>query len=125
MDRCVRNEVAHQRLWFEMKVLRQYYTIFVASLNHVRDVGYLIAFNTRRIASFGGHDDVHLHELSVRFFNSYLRAAINERDLRTAYYVMHHYRQLAEEALGKGDPARVVRIAEHLRFYGLLALIRE
>jgi hypothetical protein len=121
MDPIALEEVSEKRLWFEMKVLRQYHTIFVTALNRVRDVCYLIALDTRRIARGTGRDHPELCELAIRFFNSYLRAAINARDLRTGYYVTHHYRQLAEDLLAIGDGERVVRIAQHLRFYGQLA----
>jgi len=113
-----RDEVADHKLWMEMKILRQYYTIFVESVNCVRDVGYLVALNTRRIATMRLEPE--LCGLAVRFFNSYLRAAINAKDLRTAYYVLHHYRQLGEESLDGLGSCDVVNIANHLRFYGQL-----
>ena len=58
----------------------------------------------------------------TRFFNSYLRAAVNAHDLRSAYYVLDQYRLLGEATLAAGDTRRTLEIAGHLRFYGLLAL---
>ena len=34
--------------------------------------------------------------LAVKFMNTYLRATLNARDVRTAYNVLNQYRQLAE-----------------------------
>ncbi len=121
MAPVVLREILGQKIWFEMKVLRQYASLFTDAVNRVRDVSHLIAVNTRRIAADAHCDHPELFDLSVRFFNSYLRAGINARDPRTAYYVLHQYRQLAEVALEAGDAERGVRIAEHLRFYGQLA----
>ena len=45
--------------------------------------------------------------LCIQFFNSYLRAAINGRDLRLAYYVLDRYRQLAEDP-ARAEPMRLV-----------------
>ena len=39
-------------------------------------------------------------ELAIKFFNTYLRAAINGGDVRTAYSVIHQYRMLAQSLLG-------------------------
>jgi hypothetical protein len=121
MAPVVLEEILEQRIWFEMKVLRQFHTLFVESVNRMRDVSYLIALDTRRIAAAALRDHLELFDLAIRFFNSYLRAAINAKDPRTAYYVLHQYRQLAEEALEVRDAERVVTVAEHLRFYGQLA----
>jgi hypothetical protein len=107
--------------WFEMKLLRQYHAIYCEALHRGRDVAHLIALDTRRIASELSTPSEPLFELCVRFFNSYLRAAINANDVRTAYYVIHQYRQLAEDTLGADDEAAVGEIAVHLRYYGLLA----
>lgn len=122
MNPTLREDLTQRRLWLEMKVLRQYHTLYSAALNRMRDIAYLISLNTHRVGTAaleGGHPA--LFDLAVRFFNSYLRAAINANDVRTGYYVLHHYRLLAEEAIGAGEGARAVRIATHLRYYGQIA----
>lgn len=107
--------------WFEMKVLRQYLAIYGEALHRERDVAHLIALDTRRIASELATPSTPLFEICVRFFNSYLRAAINASDVRTAYYVIHQYRQLAEDTLSSHDEEAAHEIAVHMRYYGLLA----
>lgn len=42
--------VSERRVWLEMKVLRQYQTLYSEALNRMRDMNYLIAINTRMIA---------------------------------------------------------------------------
>jgi hypothetical protein len=116
------DEIVASRTWFEVKVLRQYHSLFTESLNRVRDLSNLIALSTRRIGSGALPAEPELLDLAVRFFNSYLRAAINARDVRTAYYVLHQYRLLAEDALVRGHGEFVVGMMQHFRYYGLLAL---
>ena len=64
---------------------------------------------------------VPLLDLVLKFFNTYLRATINARDVRTAYNVLNQYRLLAEEALQYDNGARSIEIARYFRYYGLAA----
>ena len=114
-------EIREQRIWLETKVLRQYLALFGESLGDARDIANLIALETRQlgIESVGGHPA--LLDLVTRFFNSFLRAAVNAHDLRSAYYVLDQYRLLGEAVLAAGDGRRTLEIAGHLRFYGQLA----
>jgi hypothetical protein len=114
-------EIRAQRLWLETKVLRQYLALYGESLGGARDVASLIALETRQLGaeSIGRHPG--LLALVIRFFNSYLRAAVNARDQRTAYYVLDQYRLLGEAMLAHGERARLLELADHLRFYGQLA----
>jgi quinoprotein glucose dehydrogenase len=114
-------EIRSQRLWLETKVLRQYLALFGESLGEARDIANLIALETRQLGveAIGRHPA--LLALAMRFFNSYLRAAVNAHDLRTAYYVLDQYRLLGEATLAAGERARTLEIADHLRFYGQLA----
>ena len=46
--------------------------------------------------------DLHALDLSIKFFNTYLRATLNASDIRTAYNILHQYRQLGEFVLSFG-----------------------
>jgi hypothetical protein len=122
MAPAVLEDVTERRIWFEMKVLRQYQTIYNEALNRMRDINYLIAINTRRIAQRAIEvDNAELLDLSLKFFNTYLRATINARDVRTAYNVLNQYRLLAENALSYDNGSRSVEIARYFKYYGLTA----
>jgi len=118
MDPTVLRSLVDERIWFETKIMRNYYTIYGASLIEARDVANLIALNTCRIGSHAAREQPAVLALAVRFFNSYLRAAINVGDIRTAFYVLQQYRILCQETLeaGRGDVA--LEIAGHFDFYG-------
>lgn len=126
MSKEVLADVSGRQIWFEMKVLRQYQTIYGEALNRMRDMNYLIAINTRRVAENAlsrGHDE--LFDLCLKFFNTYLRATVNARDVRTAYNVLNQYRLLAERCLDVDDGARAVAIARHFKYYGLAAYTQK
>lgn len=115
-------ELSASHSWLEWKVLRQYQTLFHEALNKMREISQLVAIGTRYIgeAALAAHDDATL-KLSVRFFNTYLRAAINQRDVRSGYNALHQYRQLAEAMLRAGRGDQVLEVAAHLRYYGRTA----
>ena len=114
-------EIRDKRIWFETKVLRQYYALFGESLGDARDIANLIALETRRLGVEAIEAHPALLDLVIRFFNSYLRAAVNARDQRTAYYVLDQYRLLGEATLAAGDTRRTLELAGHFRYYGQLA----
>jgi hypothetical protein len=105
-----------------MKVLRQYQTIYHEALNRMRDIDYVIAIDTRRIATRASEQqNRELFDLTLKFFNTYLRATINARDVRTAYNVLNQYRLLAEAVLDEVRGARAIEIARYFKYYGLTA----
>lgn len=111
-----------RRVWLEWKALRQYQSIYNEALGGVPDINRLIAINTRYVgeAALQTGDDEAL-ALAVKFFNTFLRATLNGKQVRTAYNVLNQYRLLAERALERGHEALVADVAFYLRYYGQLA----
>ncbi len=122
MSEEVLEAVSSRRIWFEMKVLRKYQTLFNEALNRMRDINYLVAINTRHIAEAAlKHKNVELFDLSIKFFNTYLRSTINARDIRTAYNILHQYRLLAGAALTKDEGDAAIEVARYFKYYGLVS----
>jgi len=122
MDAQVLAGVAAQRSWFEMKVLREYQTIYGEALSRTRDINYVVAIDTRLIAERAAKlDDSGLLHLCMKFFNTYVRAAINARDVRTTYNVFNQYRLLAQALLDYKAGVYSVEIARYFKYYGLIA----
>lgn len=119
------DEVARGGTWFAAKILRQCLALFGDAVGSARDVASMIAIHTRRLAEAHAQDHPELVEQCQRAFHSYLRAAINARDPRTAYYVLHQYRLLGEELLAQGLDAAALEVANRIRFYGRLASASE
>ena len=115
-------ELSDSRTWLEWKVLRQYQTISGDGLNRMRDICQMVAINSRYIGEKAIElDDKPLLQLVVKFFNTYLRGAINARDVRSAYNTLHQYRLLGERLLAAGWDREVVELATHFKYYGLTA----
>jgi hypothetical protein len=119
MDPESLQDLEHRRTWVEWKVMRQYLGIYNEALVSMRDINYLIAIDTRYIGEAAGHArDDELVQLVFRFMNSYLRATLNARDVRTAYNVLNQYRQLIEAMLRQGNGAAAVQGVRHMTYYG-------
>ena len=63
-------------------------------------------------------NDFELIRLVYRFMNSYLRATLNARDVRTAYNVMNQYRLLVEAMLRDGHADAALEGVKHMTYYG-------
>ncbi|CAN5632622.1 hypothetical protein BH23GEM10_BH23GEM10_00330 [soil metagenome] len=57
--------------------------------------------------------------------NSYLRATLNARDVRSTYHVLHQYRLLVEAMLRAGHGAGALEGARYMHFYGELGFGME
>ncbi len=115
-------KISESQTWLEWKVLRQYQTISADGLNRMREIVQLVAINSRYVGEKAVTvDDRPLLELVIKFFNTYLRGAINAKDVRSAYNILHQYRLLGERLLAKEWSTEVVDIANYFKYYGLTA----
>lgn len=119
----VLDDLRRRRIWLEWKILRGYQSLYNEALNKMRDINYLVAINSRLMAEAAwDHDNAQLFEMVVKFFNTYLRSAINAHDIRTAYNVLNQYRLVAETAITRDQSGtRALEIAKYFKYYGLLS----
>jgi hypothetical protein len=111
-----------ERAWLEWKGLRHFRTVFAESLEHLPEMAHVVAIDTRFVGETAvAVGDRAVGAITVKFFNSYLRIALNGRDVRASYNVLHQYRQLAERLLAEGLDAAVAEIGRHFRYYGQTA----
>ncbi len=115
-------ELERQRVWLEWKGLRHLWTAFLEALKHLPEMAHVVAIETRYIgeAALAMGDDA-VVGVTLKFFNTYLRAALNARDVRAAYNILNQYRQLGERVLRTGRGALSIEIARHLKYYGQTA----
>lgn len=122
MDPRTLQQVAQRRIWLETKMLRQYQTIYGEALSQTRDLNYVIAINTRSMAEDAAHaGNFQLLHMCMQFYNSFVRAAINAKDVRTTYNILNHYRHLAQSLLPYRGGGYTVEIARYFKYYGLLS----
>lgn len=119
MDGESLRDLETRQTWVEWKVMRQFLGIFNDALPTMRDVNYLIAIDTRYIGEAAVRADDHeLVALVFRYMNSYLRATLNARDVRTAYNVLNQYRLLVESVLRACEGPTAVQAVRHMIYYG-------
>lgn len=119
MDPESLTDLERRRTWVEWKVMRQYLGIYNEALSSMRDINYLIAIDTRYIGEAASRDaDDELIELVFRFMNSYLRATLNAKDVRTAYNVLNQYRLLVECMVRHGHHRHALDGVRHMSYYG-------
>jgi hypothetical protein len=119
MDPESLGELEQRRTWVEWKVMRQYLGIYNEALATMRDINYLIAIDTRYIGEAAVRTrDRELVNLVFRFMNSYMRATLNARDVRTAYNVLNQYRLLVEAMLRGGSTDAALEGVKYMKYYG-------
>ncbi len=119
-------DLAASGAWVEWKVLRQFEMLFNESVTAMREVARVIAIDTRYIGEAALEaGDAEVLSLCIKFFNTYLRVTINEREVRTAYNVLNQYRLLVERVLRAGREEVALQFAGHLSYYGQLAYTRK
>jgi hypothetical protein len=112
-------DLEQSQAWVEWKVMRQYLGIYNDALGSMRDINYLIAIDTRYIGEAAARAQLpQITKLVFRFLNSYLRATLNARDVRTAYNVLNQYRLLVESLLKNGQAEAAVDGVRHMIYYG-------
>lgn len=119
MDPESLRDLERQKTWLEWKALRQYLGIYAVAQTEMPDINYLIAIDTRYIAEAAlANRDRAVVELAFRYMNSYLRAALNARAVRTAYNVLNQYRLMVEAMIRGGADDLALDAVHHMIYYG-------
>lgn len=119
MDPESLSDLESRKTWVEWKIMRQYLGIYNEALAGMRDIDYLIAIDTRYIGQAAAEaGDRELIRLVYRYMNSYLRATLNARDVRTAYNVFNQYRLLVEAMLSIRGGEAALEGVQHMIYYG-------
>ncbi|HEX2645693.1 MAG TPA: DUF2254 family protein [Candidatus Dormibacteraeota bacterium] len=111
-------EVNRARTWFTYSILSSFVDMVGLTPVHRKEAVHAIAVATRNVGMAAiGAGDTEVAELCVRFFNTYLRSAINRSAPTFASGIMNEYRRYAIGALEwRRDIA--VDAAAHLLRYG-------
>jgi len=105
--------------WLEWQALHQYLGLYNEALTAMPDIDYLIAIDSRYLGEAAAETgDEPLVHLILCHFNSYLRATLNARSVRTAYNVLNQYRLLVEGLLQRGEGAQALDAARFMSYYG-------
>lgn len=114
-------ELNATRSWVEMKLLSQLHQILGVAVPRMHDLTSSVAKALRRLGlEPPARQDRSLRELTVEYFNTFIRRAITARDIRAVFILFDQYRILAEE-LNSEYPELVLEIAYYFRYYGEVA----
>jgi hypothetical protein len=114
-------EMSASRSWVEMKLYYQFYEILRAACPKMPELTSAVAQSLRKL----GVEDASANppaqrELVIEYFNSFLRLALNRRDIRSLFIIFDQYRMLAE-ALHGTFPEQCLEIAYYFEYYGQVA----
>ena len=114
-------EIASSHTWVEMKIFSQLRQIMSAAIPQLHDLVSTIAKTLRRLGlEEAARRDLAVRETVVEYFNTFVRMAINRRDLRSVFSLFDQYRTLAE-AFNDEYPELVLEIAYYFKYYGQIA----
>jgi hypothetical protein len=108
--------------WLERKLAWQLHRVFSASLVTLRGLTGMVSLVVRELGedAIARKNDFDVR-LVMRTFNSFLRAAVNARDVRTGFNVLQQYRIFVEALAKSGERATTEEALEHFRYYGHIA----
>jgi hypothetical protein len=119
MDPESLRELEGDKRWLEWKALRQYMRIYAEAQADMPDINYLIAIDTRYVGEAAlAKSDRKVVELAFKFMNSYMRATLNARAVRTAYNVLNQYRLLVESMIRGNAHDLALEGVHHMIYYG-------
>jgi hypothetical protein len=111
-------EVNRAGTWFTYTIMSSFVDMVGLTPLHRKEAVHAIAVATRNVGLAAIQaGDAEVAELCVRFFNTYLRAAMNQSAPPFASTIMNEYRRLAIGAL-EWRPDLAVEAAAHLLRYG-------
>ena len=111
-------EVNRAHTWLEYTILSSFVEIVGLTPIHRKEAVHAIALATRDVGLAAiAAGDAEVADLTMRFFNTYLRVAINQSAPTFASATMNEYRRLAIGAL-EWRPDLAVDAASHLLRYG-------
>lgn len=115
------DDIVGHGTWLEAKTLMEYERITRRALAEMSEVVSQLASSTRKIGIAAvAHDDAQVVDLTVRFFNTYIRHGLNARNVRAVYNILYEYRRLAV-VVYKWNAEAGRRVVEHLVYYGRTA----
>ncbi|OGG99604.1 MAG: hypothetical protein A2600_08995 [Candidatus Lambdaproteobacteria bacterium RIFOXYD1_FULL_56_27] len=111
-------EICEKRLWVETKACMDLELIYKNSIRVMPDAVSTIARNIRLLAEEAIRDrDDEVLDLMVQFFNTYIRIAINDKNVRVIFNLFYQYRLLAEAVMDY-DPEVASKILFYFKYYG-------
>ena len=115
------DELRSSGTWVEMKVYSQLYQIVGAAIGRQSDLAATAAKTLRKLGQeSSARSDPRVRELTIEYFNTLLRLALNRREARAVFAILDQYRLFAD-SLNSDLPELGEEIAYYLGYYGQVA----
>lgn len=115
------DEIVETGTWLEAKGMMEYERVLRSALKRANEVVSQVAKSTGTLGSEAlRRGDSETVALAIRFFNTYIRHGLNQRNVRAVYNILYEYRRFAGEVLAR-ERTLATKIVEHLVYYGRLA----
>jgi hypothetical protein len=102
--------------------LRHLRSGFAESLDNLPEMAHTIAIETRYVGEAAlDTADRAVVDVAIKYFNTYVRMALNARNVRACYNILHQYRQLAERTVSDGLDPLALEIGRRFAYYGQTA----
>jgi hypothetical protein len=104
-----------------MKLFGQLFEVLKAAIPRMPELTNVVAESLRKLGlEQAARSDPALRELVVEYFNTFVRLALNRRDIRSVFSVFNQYRHFAKE-INDEAPDLVNEIAYYFRYYAQIA----
>jgi hypothetical protein len=114
-------EMTASRSWMEMKLYYQFFEALRAACPRMPELTSTIAKSLRKLGlEPASLENPALRELSIEYFNTFIRLTLNRHDVRSVFIIFDQYRTFAETLEGK-FPREVSEIAYYFSYYGAAA----
>ena len=114
-------EMTASRNWFEMKLYYQFFEALRAACPRMPELSSTIAKSLRKLGlEPASLENPALRDLTIEYFNTFIRLTINRHDVRSVFITFAQYRTFAETLEGK-FPREVLEIAYYFAYYGAAA----
>ena len=111
-------EMTASRSWMEMKLYYQFFETLRAACPRMPELTSAIAKSLRKLGlEPASLENPALRELTIEYFNTFIRLSLNRRDVRSVFIIFDQYRTFAETLEGK-FPKEVSEIAYYFKYYG-------
>lgn len=92
--------IVSSRTWFLWKILRKLQVIYNHALSDLKDVCNSVGLTSSKLGMVAcDQSDPPRLTLIIKFFNTFIRYAINAREVRTVYNILQHYRAMVVHIL--------------------------
>ncbi len=116
------NEILEKKIWLDSMIFMNMEGIFKTSFRTMADTTSAITYNTRKIgvASIINKQEESIH-LTIEYFNTFLRLALNEKNQRVIFNLFYQYRLVAEALFDNHKEDLAERIIFYFKYYGKIA----